>query len=142
MFQKRLLSGISVCAIAALYTACGTSADNHGTIRPEKPESDRKPSNLNFLILMADQVQWKALRCAGNPNIQTPNLDAMAAQGAYFSQAVCPVPVSGPSRSCMLTGRLMEKTRIYSDSPQSWPDRRNHQTQEGVKPSQTLFHYL
>ncbi|MFC1462297.1 hypothetical protein ACFLQU_01710 [Verrucomicrobiota bacterium] len=35
----------------------------------------------NILWIIADQHRGQAMSCAGDPNIQTPNLDALAAHG-------------------------------------------------------------
>ena len=42
---------------------------------------------MNVLFIMADQLRWDHLSCAGHPYLQTPNLDALAARGVRFSQA-------------------------------------------------------
>ena len=66
----------------------------------------------NILIIMTDQQAFSALGYSGNHFIKTPNLDRLAAEGVYFSQAVTPCPVSVPARTSMLTGRLIETTKI------------------------------
>ena len=66
----------------------------------------------NILIIMTDQQAFSALGYSGNTVIKTPNLDRLAGNGVYFSQAVTPCPVSVPARTSMLTGRLTETTRI------------------------------
>ncbi len=72
-------------------------------------QKDERP---NILIIMTDQQAFSALGYEGNTVIQTPNLDRLAANGVYFSQAVTPCPVSVPARTSMLTGRLTETTRV------------------------------
>ena len=73
-------------------------------------------SSPNILIIMTDQQRWDALRFSGaNDIITTPNLDKLAATGAYFSQACSPCPVSGPARTSILTGRLTEKSGIRTN---------------------------
>lgn len=43
--------------------------------------------------------------CAGNPQVITPNLDRLAAQGTRFSHAYANIPVCGPCRGSLLTGQ-------------------------------------
>jgi len=75
-----------------------------------------KKSTPNILIIMTDQQRWDALRYSGANNlIQTPNLDKLAREGAYFSQACSPCPVSGPARTSILTGRTIESTGIRTN---------------------------
>ncbi len=59
----------------------------------------------NILILYTDQQRWDALGAAGNAEIHTPHLDALAARGTVFSQHFVQNPVCMPSRVSMLSGR-------------------------------------
>jgi len=60
---------------------------------------------MNVLFIMADQLRWDHLSCAGHPHLQTPNIDALAARGVRFSQAYVTSGVCGPSRMSYYTGR-------------------------------------
>lgn len=57
----------------------------------------------NILFLQTDQHRWDGLGCV-NPVIKTPRLDALAAKGVRFSQAICNNPLCVPSRYSMMTG--------------------------------------
>jgi len=60
---------------------------------------------LNVLFIMADQLRWDHLSCAGHPYLQTPTLDALARRGVRFSNAFVNSGVCGPSRMTFYTGR-------------------------------------
>jgi arylsulfatase A-like enzyme len=60
---------------------------------------------MNVLFIMADQLRWDHLSCAGHPHLHTPNIDALAARGVRFSQAYVTSGVCGPSRMSYYTGR-------------------------------------
>lgn len=60
---------------------------------------------MNVLFLMADQLRWDHLSCAGHPWLRTPNIDALAARGVRFSHAYVTSAVCGPSRMSYYTGR-------------------------------------
>ena len=62
----------------------------------------RKP---NILFIMADQLRWDYLGCAGHPHIKTPNIDALARRGVRFDRAFVQSPVCGGSRMSFYTGR-------------------------------------
>ncbi len=60
---------------------------------------------MNVLFIMADQLRWDHLSCAGHPYLHTPNLDALARRGVRFAQAYVNSGVCGPSRMSYYTGR-------------------------------------
>lgn len=60
---------------------------------------------MNVLFIMADQLRWDHLSCAGHPYLKTPNIDALARRGVRFSQAYVTSGVCGPSRMSYYTGR-------------------------------------
>src|SRR5690349_12133277 len=58
----------------------------------------------NVIWILGDQHRAQALGCAGDPNVNTPNLDAMASQGVRFTAAVSGMPLCCPARGSFLTG--------------------------------------
>ncbi len=60
---------------------------------------------MNVLFIMADQLRWDHLGCAGHPWLKTPNLDALARRGVRFANAFVNSGVCGPSRMSYYTGR-------------------------------------
>jgi arylsulfatase A-like enzyme len=61
----------------------------------------------NVLFIMADQLRWDHLGCAGHPHLATPNLDALAARGMRFTNAYVQSGICGPSRMSYYTGRYV-----------------------------------
>mgnify|MGYP000852734236 FL=1 len=62
-------------------------------------------SRPNVIWVFGDQHRAQALGCAGDPNVSTPNLDRLAAEGLRFTQAVCGYPLCCPFRGSLLTSR-------------------------------------
>jgi arylsulfatase A-like enzyme len=75
------------------------------------PQPSRPP---NVILIMTDQHRADALGCAGNPIIQTPNLDALAAGGVRFTNAYVQCPVCMASRGAIHTGRYPRALRMPS----------------------------
>ncbi|MEG0808439.1 MAG: sulfatase-like hydrolase/transferase [Alistipes sp.] len=69
------------------------------------PKSQRS-SGPNIIVIMTDQQTARAMSCAGNPYVQTPAMDALAADGVCLSRAYSPYPLSGPCRASLITGRM------------------------------------
>lgn len=58
----------------------------------------------NIIYIFIDQQTASAMSCTGNLDLNTPNMDRLAANGIRFENAYCSAPLSGPSRSAMFTG--------------------------------------
>ncbi len=59
----------------------------------------------NLLFVFSDQQSFDMIGCAGNTQVRTPYVDALAAQGVRFEHAVSNCPVCTPARSMLITGR-------------------------------------
>ena len=68
----------------------------------------KKRPNLLF-ILTDDQGAW-ALGCAGNTDIQTPNLDGLAQSSVVFDRCYTPAPVCVPARFSLFSGQYCART--------------------------------
>jgi N-sulfoglucosamine sulfohydrolase len=60
--------------------------------------------NPNIVLMVSDDHGREALGCYGNPAIDTPALDALAADGTRFTNAFCTTASCSASRSAILTG--------------------------------------
>src|SRR5215469_15661463 len=66
------------------------------------PETKTRP---NVILIISDQFRWDCIGANGlNPLNLTPNLDAIAAEGTNFSNAITNQPVCSPSRASLFTG--------------------------------------
>lgn len=70
----------------------------------------------NIIYIMTDQQSATALSCAGNTDVQTPNMDRLAAHGVRFENAYCALPLSGPSRGAMFTGHTPTEVGMQENS--------------------------
>ena len=61
----------------------------------------RKP---NILYIVADDLGWKDVGFNGATDFKTPNIDALAAGGAKFTQFYVQ-PMCTPTRAALMTGR-------------------------------------
>jgi choline-sulfatase len=60
----------------------------------------------SILLIMADDHAAHALGALGNPIVQTPSLDMLAAEGALFASHFCQAPMCTPARQSLLTSRM------------------------------------
>ena len=71
-----------------------------GPLYAQTPGS-RKP---NVVLIFADDQGYQDLGCYGSPQIRTPNIDALAADGVKFTDFYVAASVCSPSRAALLTG--------------------------------------
>jgi N-acetylglucosamine-6-sulfatase len=59
----------------------------------------------NIVVVLVDDMRFDEIGVAGHPYIQTPNIDRIAREGAYFINAFTVNPLCSPSRASLLTGQ-------------------------------------
>lgn len=64
---------------------------------------------VNVLIIYADEYRFDCIGAAGNEEIQTPHLDALAADGVLYNNSFCVWPVCTPSRISLMTGQYVKQ---------------------------------
>ncbi|MFZ5833445.1 MAG: sulfatase, partial [Planctomycetota bacterium] len=73
--------------------------------------AEDRPPNL-LLIVTDNQGAW-TLGCYGNPELRTPNIDQLAAEGMLFSRAMASNAVCSPTRATLLTGLLPSQHGVH-----------------------------
>ncbi len=74
-----------------------------GTAAGSSDPADRPP---NVILILADDLGWNDISMNGaNPTVETPNIDALAAQGVTFSQGYAANGTCAPSRAALMSGR-------------------------------------
>ena len=73
-----------------------------------------EPTPPNVLLMIADDLGWADLSCAGLvDDVETPNLDRLAARGVRFTQAYASSPICNASRASLMTGSYQQRQGIY-----------------------------
>ena len=122
IFKLKKSFKIGFALIACVLLSLGATAQNK--------------QKKNLLFIMTDQQQYKALSIAGNTVLETPNLDLLAEEGAYFEKAYTPCAVCAPARSSILTGHTVENTGMKTN------DRAYYYKEEGLMTMPTFDEIL
>lgn len=69
----------------------------------------------NILFICTDQQRGDSLGCTGASWAVTPNLDALAADGANFRNCYVQNPVCSPSRASLFTGKYPSNHGLYAN---------------------------
>jgi arylsulfatase B len=100
--KQWIIAGVAVLLLTGLVVTTDASAT----------ESSRP----NIIVLLADDLGYGELSAQGNPEIPTPHIDAIAANGIRFTAGYVAGPNCSPSRAGFLTGRI--PTRFgYENNP-------------------------
>ncbi len=70
----------------------------------------------NVLWIMADQLRYDYLSCAGHPHLHTPHIDALAARGVRFDRAYVQSTTCGSSRMSYYTSRYVRSHGVTWNS--------------------------
>ena len=95
----------SICTGTVLSIAISSH-----TMGKQNPGPEDKP---NIVFVLTDQWRAQATGYAGDPNVKTPNLDALASKSINFENAVSVCPVCTPYRASLMTGRYPLSTGMF-----------------------------
>ncbi len=68
----------------------------------------------NYVVILCDDLGYGDIGCFGHPQIRTPHLDQLAAEGLRLTDCYSASPLCSPSRCGLLTGRTPSRCGIYS----------------------------
>ncbi len=77
------------------------------------PANDTHPNVL--FIAIDDMNDWAGFLNT-HPQVQTPHMDALAAEGVSFTNAHAPAPICGPSRTAIMSGLWPTSNGIYTNA--------------------------
>jgi arylsulfatase A-like enzyme len=104
--RRRLLqAGAAGAAGAALLPALGCNSDD---------DASADGSQLNVLILIIDSLRPDHVGAYGSPQIQTPNIDALANRGLRFNRAFPEAMVTVPARRSIFGSRRIFPFRDWT----------------------------
>lgn len=77
------------------------------------PASADPGDRPNVVLIMTDNHGPWTLGCYGNPEIRTPNIDRLAAEGTLFTRAFANNAVCSPTRATYLTGLMPSQHGVH-----------------------------
>jgi arylsulfatase A-like enzyme len=83
---------------------------------PGRAEAVGRPTRkrpLNIVLIVSDDQGYRDLGCYGSPDIKTPHLDHLAAEGVRLTSFYVSWPACTPSRGSLLTGRYPQRNGTY-----------------------------
>ena len=107
-------------------TTAGMATLALGTLGTDARPPARPP---NIVFILADDLGFADVACYGRPDVRTPNIDRLAAQGVRFLQAYANSAVCTATRVALITGRYQYRLRVGLEEPLAG------NTEVGLEPS-------
>ncbi len=80
--------------------------------------TQKKVEKPNVVFVFADQWRAQDLGFVGNDQVSTPAIDALSKEAVVFTKAVSNIPVCGPARASLMTGKYpLSHGLFYNDKP-------------------------
>jgi N-acetylgalactosamine-6-sulfatase len=102
-FLKTFAAALPAAALAG-GAGCGDALRAPGAA----PAGQARP-RPDIVFFLADDLGYGDVACYGAPDIATPVIDRLAAQGVRFTQAYSGGPECSPTRTSFLTGRYLQR---------------------------------
>jgi N-acetylglucosamine-6-sulfatase len=96
----------------AVFSCSPQEAEDPGDAETYAIDPEQRP---NIIVIVVDDLRWDELGVAGHPFLQTPNIDGLASEGAFFSNAFHSVPLCSPNRATILTGQYPSRHGIIDN---------------------------
>lgn len=77
--------------------------------------NDNETAAKNIVFVILDDLRFDGLGFL-TPQVQTPNIDQLAAEGVYFPNAVVTTSLCSPSRATILTGLTTQNHKIVDNN--------------------------
>jgi len=77
----------------------------------------------NIVFILADDMGYADVACYGRPDLATPHIDRLAAQGARFVQGYANSAVCSATRTALITGRYQYRLAVGLEEPISAPSK-------------------
>jgi len=95
--------------VTVFITGCGDVSEPAREVAETDAVIDGRP---NIVFVLVDDLRWDEVGAAGHPYVETPNIDRVAREGAYFHRAFTTTPLCSPARATFLTGLYPHKNGI------------------------------
>ena len=98
-------------SIAALLSSCSQQS------APKKLESPatQAAKPMNIVMIAVDDLNHWVGHLKRNQQVQTPNIDSLAAKGVSFHRAYAPSAICNATRTAMMTGLRPNTSGVYSN---------------------------
>lgn len=100
------LRGVGLTCAGTLWGA------TWGRVQADTPAAGAPPPDPNIILIMTDDQGWGQTGYYNHPVLETPHLDAMAANGLRLDRFYASSPVCSPTRAAVLTGRSNDRTGV------------------------------
>ena len=108
------------CGLAILFMPTANLQATDDAVQPVPGEvvpvkiKNKKPRNVVFIL--SDDHRYDAMSFLGHQFAETPHMDAMAANGVHFENALVTTSLCSPSRASILTGLYTFRHRVIDNN--------------------------
>ena len=100
-----MTKSIVLLLFTTLVLSCNTA--------PKKAVETTSSGPPNVILIFTDDQGYNDVGCYGSPDIETPNLDAMAQEGVRLTNFYATQPICSASRAAILTGCYPNRIGIH-----------------------------
>jgi arylsulfatase A-like enzyme len=119
--RRKFLKGACASGASAIVAGMGLSrgsslaAGSDAAVGQDGSGDLASTTYPNIVYLFSDQHRNCSWPGGGTAQVQTPNLDRLASQGAVFTNCISTYPLCSPDRACLLTGRFPQAHTIHKN---------------------------
>jgi arylsulfatase A-like enzyme len=105
MNRRDFLKTIGLGAAAVVLPGCAGALGKLSA-------TGKSGENLNFVLILVDDLGWMDVGCYGSSFYETPNIDRLASEGMRFTDGYAACAVCSPTRAAVMTGRYPARVGV------------------------------
>jgi len=120
MKRRKFLSllGKFSLVLSGNFLLKNTSIPRYKLKKSENENIQDKEQKPNIIFILIDDLGWNQVNYIGITDFyETPNIDSIAKDGIYFTDAYAPGPTCSPTRAAILTGKYPARLHITEYLP-------------------------
>lgn len=112
----KTIGWLATGASAAILMPALSAAEACGNPEESNKKELKRAKSPNIILIITDEQNASMLGCMGDPYVNTPNIDALAAGGILVNGHYCASPISGPSRQSLTVGKYVSHHNVWGNT--------------------------
>ena len=106
IIKFKIIKSLFLFTLVFILNSCVNNTSNNNSITLTNKKEKKKP---NIIVIVIDDAGYVDFGFMGSEDLETPNIDNLAKEGVFFTDAHVSATVCAPSRAGLITGKYQQR---------------------------------